>query len=84
MGWLVALDDYPRGMFIASDSTGNLGQQLEDAFAGLVVGQRKATIGLNDANETKARQVEAFGDNLRADDDVDVAVIQCLVVFFDT
>lgn len=43
------------------------------AFFGGKIGEGKATVGLNDADGGEVGKVEAFGDGLGADDNIEVA-----------
>ena len=59
-------DDFPAPRTAAS-AAGHLGQQLKRPFAGAKVGEVQANVGIDDAHERDAREVEAFGDHLRAE-----------------
>src|SRR5690242_5406174 len=49
-------------------------QQLEAALGGARIPRAAAEIGVDDPGERKLREVMAFGDDLRADEDIDVAL----------
>ena len=58
----------------AASAARDLVQKLECAFGGARIGTvGKTQIAVDDADEGKAGEVVALGDDLRADDDVDVA-----------
>ena len=65
-------DDSPAARAPARPS-GHLGEHLEDAFAGTVVGEVDANVGAHDADEGDLGQVKALGHHLGADEDVDLA-----------
>lgn len=77
---LVSLDDGSSGVEVAtSDATENLGKEMEGALFGGVIWERKAGIGLDNANGGEVWEVETFGDGLSTDDDVDIAVFDGIV-----
>lgn len=57
--------------FAAPSPSGNLGEELEGAFACAEVGHLESDIGIDDSDEGDPGEVEAFGDHLGADEDVD-------------
>ena len=57
----------------ATAAARHLRDKLAGAFGGAEVGQMERRIGVDDADEHHARKVEALGDHLRADKDVDLA-----------
>ena len=83
VGGLIALNDDVRGMVRATNASNDLGKKLECSFGGAVVRQGKPAISLDDADCAQERQVEPFGDDLSAYDDVDSAIIELLIFFFD-
>ena len=61
-------------------------QQLERALGGARVAVAQAEIGVDDADEIELREMMPLGDELRADDDVEVAfgdVVELLAQPFD-
>lgn len=66
------LDDDFAFEFAATGAAGDLGEELEDAFAGTEVGDVEADVGVKDADQGDVGKVEAFGDHLGADEDVDL------------
>lgn len=81
--WLVALDDDVTLVFVATDTSTYLGKELEDPFSGLILRQGQSTIGLDHTDKPELGQIEAFGDDLGTDDDIDVAVVEGLVLAVD-
>lgn len=57
--------------FAASGAPGDLGEELEGALGGAEVGDVEADVGVEDTDEGDVGEVEAFGDHLGADEDVD-------------
>ncbi len=57
----------------AAGAASDLGEELKGAFAGAEVGEVQAEVGMDDADEGDVGEVEAFGDHLGADEDVDAA-----------
>ncbi len=62
-----------------TDATDNLGEEFESAFFGGEVGQGEARIGLDDADGGEVGKVEAAGEGLGADEDVNIAVFHGVV-----
>ena len=54
----------------AAGATGDLGEQLEGALGGAEIRQLQRKVGVDDADEGHAREVEALGDHLRAEEHV--------------
>lgn len=68
---LVSLDDNRGGIEVtAADATDDLGEELESTLFGGKIGQGEASIGLDDANGGKMGEIEAAGEGLGADEDV--------------
>lgn len=61
------------GNVSAADAADDLGEEVEGAFFGGVVGEGEASVGLDDADGGETGKIEAFGDGLGADDEVDFA-----------
>ena len=57
----------------AADATDDLGEESECAFFGGEIGEREAGIGGDDGDGGEVGKVEAAGDGLGADEDLDVA-----------
>ena len=55
---------------IASGAADHLMQQLESALGGAWIAVGETEIGVDNADQVELREVMAFGDQLRADDDV--------------
>src|SRR5207247_3713026 len=54
-------------------ASGHLGEQLEGPFARAEVGDVQAEVGVHDPHQGYVWEMEAFGDHLRADQNVDFA-----------
>lgn len=66
------LDDDFSGQGPSSGATGDLGQELEGAFACAEVGGVEGEVGIEDPDEGDVGEVETFGDHLSAEKDVDL------------
>ena len=66
------LDDDPAGGAAASGTAPELLQQLEGALIGPEVLDAHETVGLEDGDETETVKVEAFGNDLSANEYIDV------------
>jgi len=77
---LVGLDDNTAVLVAAVGATDDLGEELESAFFGGEIGEGEAGVGLDDAEGGEEGQVEAFSDDLCADDDVYMAGFDLFVV----
>lgn len=66
-------DNFGAIEMTATDATDNLGEKLKSAFFGGKIRERKPTIGLNDADGGKVGEIEAAGEGLSANEDVDFA-----------
>src|SRR4029079_5248630 len=58
---------------LPSRTPGDLAQELEGALRRARVSLRQAEIGVDHADQSQAREMMALGDELRADDDIDLA-----------
>lgn len=67
----VGLDEDFTFDFAASGASGDLGEELEGAFGGAEVGEVEGEVGIENADEGDVGEVEAFGDHLGADEEVD-------------
>lgn len=73
-GWGVrgeGLDDHLPFQVAAAGAAGDLGEQLEGAFAGAEIGDVEAEVRIEDADEGDIGEVESLGNHLGADEDVD-------------
>src|SRR6266481_4267766 len=61
------------GDLSSSGAASDLGEQLESAFAGSKVGQMQADICIDDTHQGDIRKIEALGDHLRTDQNVDLS-----------
>ena len=57
----------------AADAADNLSKELISSFFGGIIRERKPSVGLNDANSGEIFEVEAFGEGLGADQDINFA-----------
>jgi len=75
-------DDFGGIKMTTSDTTNDLVNKLKSALLGGEIWQRKASISLNNTNGSELRQIEAFGDGLSANNDIDGAIfyfgIECI------
>src|ERR1700722_13925546 len=71
--WVVGLDQDAARKIASAGASGDLGEELEGAFGGTEVGQMERRGGADDADERDALEVVAFGEHLRANEDVDGA-----------
>ena len=69
-GRLETLHDDHAFEVTPAGATGDLGEQLEGAFGGAEVRQLQREVGVDDAHQGHAREVEALGDHLRAEEHV--------------
>ena len=65
------LDDDFAFEFTASGTSGDLGDELEGALAGAEIGDVEAEVGVEDSDEGDVGEMQALGDHLGADKDVD-------------
>ena len=66
----VALEDYAPASSAASCAAGHLRQKLKSSFRAAKIRQIQTNVRGNDADKSDERQVQPFGDHLRADEDV--------------
>lgn len=66
------LDDDFSGQVAATGATGDLSEQLKDAFAGPEVGHMESDVGIEDAHQGDVGKMQAFGNHLSADEEVDL------------
>ncbi len=77
---LVGLDNGGGRIEVAAaDTTEDLGEELESALGSGKIGERKPGVGLDDADGSEMRQIEAASEGLGADEDVDVAVFDVVI-----
>ena len=62
-------EDFAQQLPTAS-AAGDLGKQLKCAFASTVIRNVETKVGVEDANESDVREMQTFGDHLRADHDI--------------
>jgi len=62
----------------AAGAAGDLADELEGAFCGAEVGDGHGEVGVEDADELDVGEVEAFGDHLGADEEVEVSVAEVI------
>jgi hypothetical protein len=64
------------GRLAATSATGNLREQLKRALGGAKIGKAERGVGSDDSNEGDTVNVMTFGDHLRADEDIEFALIE--------
>jgi len=69
--WSGGLDDDFARHLSATGAACDLGEELEGAFAGAEVGGVEGEVGIEDADEGDVGEVEALGDHLGAEEDID-------------
>ena len=63
----------------APDAADNLSEELKGMLLGGKIREAEAAVGLNNANGSEEGEVEALGDSLSADDEVDFPVSHLVV-----
>lgn len=77
---LVGLDDDRGSVEVAAtDAPDDLSEEFEGAFLGGEIGEGEAGVGLNDTYGGEAGKVEAAGESLGADEDVDGAIFDFVI-----
>ena len=71
----VALHDDARPWTASTSTSGNLRQETKRSFSRTKIGQMQTCICVDDADAGHARQIEALGNHLRADDDVSLSAL---------
>ena len=71
----IGLDQATPGDRFAARAPGHLMQELEGALGRARVGLCQAEIGVDHADQRQPRKVMALGDELRADDHIDLALL---------
>ena len=71
---LVGLEETDAMPFLAAGAPDDLMQQLKRALGGTRVAVGQPEIGVNDADEVELGEMVPFGDELRADHDVEAAL----------
>ena len=56
-----------------TDATDDLGEEFKSALFGRIIGEGKTSIGLDDADGSEMGKIEAFGDGLGANNNIDIA-----------
>lgn len=78
---LVRLDkDFGEVEVATTDAADDLGEKLEGALFGGEIGESEARVGLDDADGGEMGEIEAAGESLSADENVDVAGVDVVVV----
>ena len=70
---IVGLDEHAAGLVAAAGAAGDLLDLLEAALGGAQVAAGEAEVGIDHADQGEVGEVIALGDQLGADDDVDLA-----------
>ena len=68
-----ALQQNPPGMFRTARAAGDLMEQLHGAFSGAQITARQAKISIHHAHQRQIGKMPALGDDLRADDQINLA-----------
>ena len=76
---LVGLNDDVGVLMATIGAADDLSEKLKSAFFGGEIWEGETGIGLDDAEGGEEGEIEALGDGLGADDDVDVAVLDFVV-----
>ena len=66
------LHDNLAGHFTAARASGDLGEELEGAFASAEIGNVEGEVGVEDADKGDVGEMEALGDHLGADEQIDL------------
>lgn len=72
----MGLDDDLAEAIAAPGASGDLGEELKGAFAGAKVRHMEAEIGVENSDEGDIGEVEAFGDHLCAEKDLDFSCFE--------
>ena len=72
---LVRLQIADAAAFLAAGAADHLMQQLERALGGARIARAEAQIGIDHADQIELGKVVPLGDKLRADDDIDAALL---------
>ena len=67
------LQQHPPRRLGAAGAAGDLVQQLHRALGGAQIAAGEAEIGVHHADQRQMREMPAFGDDLRADEQIDLA-----------
>src|SRR6266478_4453157 len=59
--------------FAATRPSGDLSEQLKSPLTGAEIGKMQCQVGVDDSDQGHVREMQAFGDHLRTDEDVDLA-----------
>ena len=68
-------DDFALELTTASPA-GDLGQQLEGALTGAEIGNMQAEVGIQYADQSDVGEMQALGNHLGANDDIDLALAE--------
>ena len=74
---VVGLDQHAPGLVAAPGASGDLLDLLEAALGGAQVTALQGQVGIDHPDQGQIGEVVALGDQLRADDDVDLASVHC-------
>ena len=78
-----SLDEDFAFHFAPAGAASDLGEELEGALTGAEVGNVEGEVGVEDAGEGDVGEIEAFGDHLGAEEDVDLAGFEGAECFAD-
>ena len=78
--WLISLDnDFGTVEMSPTDAADDLGKKLKSSLLGGEIGERKASVGLDDADGSKEGEIEPAGEGLGADEDVNIAGFDVII-----
>ncbi len=82
MVWLISLDNnFGTIEMSTANAADDLGKKFEGAFLGGEIGERKSGVGLDDADGSKQGKIEAAGESLSTNKDVDFAGFNVIIEF---
>ncbi len=80
--WLISLDnDFGTVEMSSTDAADDLGKKLKSSLLGGEIGERKASVGLDDADGSKEGEIEPAGEGLSTNKDVDFAGFNVIIEF---
>lgn len=80
--WLISLDNNLGAVEMpAANAADDLGKKLKSPLFGSEIGEGKASVGLDDADGSKERQIKPAGESLSTNKDVDFAGFNVIIEF---
>ncbi len=77
-------EDFGEVEVATTDAADDLGEKLEGALFGGEIGESEARVGLDDADGGEMGEIETAGESLSADENVDIAGVDVVVVGGET